>query len=172
MWFLILTGWEAKRLKGCIFSPPSLLPVSGRGKEARKRNLSIASNPVSVRNIIGLTCEHGIFWAEELDPARAWIVVLVDAVPPLILHVHRDLLALPTRLSFEKEGKVQNCTSLQFARWMFYIVAQMILQKTSVVVGTRRSYFSGNQRVIGSHAKWEFVIGHHWSQRPMRTNVN
>ena len=43
-----LTGWEAKRLKGCIFSPPSLLPVPGRGKEARKHNLSIASNTVSV----------------------------------------------------------------------------------------------------------------------------
>ena len=45
----ILTGWEAKRLKGCIFSPPSLAPVPGGGKEARKLNLSIASNPVSVQ---------------------------------------------------------------------------------------------------------------------------
>ena len=45
---LNLTGWEAKQLKGCVFSPPSLLPVPGRGKEVRKRNLSIASNPVSV----------------------------------------------------------------------------------------------------------------------------
>ena len=45
---LDFNGWEAKRLKGCIFSPPSLLPVSGRGKEARKCDLSIATNPVSV----------------------------------------------------------------------------------------------------------------------------
>ena len=43
-----ITGWEAKRLKGCAFSPPSLLLVPGREKEARKRNLYIASNPVSV----------------------------------------------------------------------------------------------------------------------------
>ena len=43
-----ITGREAKQLKGCVFSSPSLLPVPGRGKEARKRNLSIASNPVSV----------------------------------------------------------------------------------------------------------------------------
>ena len=27
-----VTGWEAKRLKGCVFMPPSLLPVPGRGK--------------------------------------------------------------------------------------------------------------------------------------------
>ena len=40
-----LTGWEAKRLKGCIFSPPSLLPVTGRGKEVRKRNLSSLPTP-------------------------------------------------------------------------------------------------------------------------------
>ena len=45
---LCIKGWEAKRLKGCVFSPPSLLPVPGGGKEARKSNLSIASNPVSV----------------------------------------------------------------------------------------------------------------------------
>ena len=43
--------WEAKRLKGCVFSPPSLLPVQGRGTEASKRNLSIASNPVSVNGV-------------------------------------------------------------------------------------------------------------------------
>ena len=40
--------WGGERLKGCVFSPSSLLPVSARGKEARKRNLSIASDPVSV----------------------------------------------------------------------------------------------------------------------------
>ena len=45
-------------------------------------------------------------------------------------------------------------------------------QKTSVVVGTRRSFFSGNQRVIGSHAKREFVIGHRRLRRPTRTNNN
>ena len=39
-----VTGWEAKRLKGCIFSPPSPL-ASGKGKEARKRNLSIVRFP-------------------------------------------------------------------------------------------------------------------------------
>ena len=53
-----------------------------------------------------------------------------------------------------------------------YLKAQMILQKTLVVVGTRRSFFPGNQRVIGSHAKWEFVIGHRRLRRPTRTNDN
>ena len=33
-----------KRSKGCVFSPPSLRPVPARGREARKRNLSIASH--------------------------------------------------------------------------------------------------------------------------------
>ena len=33
----IIMGWEAKRLKGCVFSPPSFLPVPGRGKEAEGR---------------------------------------------------------------------------------------------------------------------------------------
>ena len=42
----VVTGWEWKRLKGCVFSPPFLLPVLGGPKEARKRNLSIASIPV------------------------------------------------------------------------------------------------------------------------------
>ena len=42
----IIPGWEWKRLKGCIFSPPFLLPVLGGPKEARKCNLSIASIPV------------------------------------------------------------------------------------------------------------------------------
>ena len=32
-------------MKGCIFSPPSLCPVPTRGREARKRNLSIALLP-------------------------------------------------------------------------------------------------------------------------------
>ena len=41
-----LPWWEWKRLKGCVFSPPFLLPVLGGPKEARKRNLSIASIPV------------------------------------------------------------------------------------------------------------------------------
>ena len=37
-----------KQLKGCVFSPPSLFPVPARGMEARKRNLSIASHPISL----------------------------------------------------------------------------------------------------------------------------
>ena len=41
-----IPGWEWKRLKGCVFSPPFLLPVLGGPKEARKRNLSIVSIPV------------------------------------------------------------------------------------------------------------------------------
>ena len=45
-------------------------------------------------------------------------------------------------------------------------------KKTSVVVGTRRSFFSGNQQVIGSHAKWATVIGHCRSRRPTTTNNN
>ena len=45
----------------------------------------------------------------------------------------------------------------------------MIDKKTSVVVGPRRSFLFGNQRVIGSHAKWTSVIGH--GQGPMTTGV-
>ena len=45
-------------------------------------------------------------------------------------------------------------------------------KKTSVVVGPRQSFLSGNQRVIGSHAKWASVIGHRWLRRPTRTNGN
>ena len=40
-----------KRLKGCVFSPPSLCPVPARGREARKRKLSIASHPISLYRI-------------------------------------------------------------------------------------------------------------------------
>ena len=47
---------------------------------------------------------------------------------------------------------------------------KLYCKKTSVVVGTRRSFFSGNQRVIGSHAKWASVIGHRRLRRPTRTN--
>ena len=45
---LLLNRREWKRLKGCVFSPPSLCPVPGRGREARKRNPSIASIPAPV----------------------------------------------------------------------------------------------------------------------------
>ena len=58
--FLHVKGWEAQRLKGCIFSPPSLLPVPGGGKEARKQNLSIASNPVSVYIFCGGSKGEGV----------------------------------------------------------------------------------------------------------------
>ena len=44
--FQNVPGWEWKRLKGCVFSPPFLLPVLGGQKEVRKRYLSIASIPV------------------------------------------------------------------------------------------------------------------------------
>ena len=48
----------------------------------------------------------------------------------------------------------------------------MIDKKTSVVVGPHRSFLSGNQRVIGSHANWASVIGHCRLRRPTRTNDN
>ena len=48
----VITEWEEKQLKGCVFSPPSLLLVPGRGKETRKRKLSIASYPISVWSIL------------------------------------------------------------------------------------------------------------------------
>ena len=54
----------------------------------------------------------------------------------------------------------------------FFLIDQIILQKN---IGCRRYlsvFFSGNQWVIGSHAKWEFVIGHRQSRRPTRTNDN
>ena len=43
-----------KRLKGCVFSPPSLCLVPARGREARKHNLSIASLPIPLRPIFYL----------------------------------------------------------------------------------------------------------------------
>ena len=52
--FFIYTGYrllnrqEWKRLKGCDFSPPWVRPVPARGREARKRNSSIASIPTPV----------------------------------------------------------------------------------------------------------------------------
>ena len=75
----------------------------------------------------------------------------------------------------EKKGPVYNIRHSQDGATkakLHATIAQMICKKTLVVIGTRRSFFSGNQRVIGSHAKWEFVIGHCRSPRPMRTNVN
>ena len=42
-----LPGWEWKRLMGCVFSPP----VLGGPKEARKRNLSIASIPLCLHKV-------------------------------------------------------------------------------------------------------------------------
>ena len=52
----VFLGWEVMRLKGCVFLPPTLLPVPGGGKEARTCNLSIASNPVSVYSLARITC--------------------------------------------------------------------------------------------------------------------
>ena len=43
-----VTRWEGKRLKGCVFLPPSLAPVPG----ARKRNLSIGSISVCLDPLI------------------------------------------------------------------------------------------------------------------------
>ena len=42
---MYLNRREWKRLKGCVFSPPSDCPVLARGREARKRNPSITSIP-------------------------------------------------------------------------------------------------------------------------------
>ena len=42
--FILRRGW--KRLKGCVFWPPSLCLLLARGREVRKRNLSIASLPI------------------------------------------------------------------------------------------------------------------------------
>ena len=53
---------------------------------------------------------------------------------------------------------------------IIYIIAEMIGKKTSVVVGPRRYFLSGNQRVIGSHAKWAYIC--HWSPSVARTNDN
>ena len=49
-----------------------------------------------------MTCDHGSVWAEELDAARARVFIFVDALPPLVLHVHRDLLSLVACLSERK----------------------------------------------------------------------
>ena len=70
------------------------------------RFLVMAFDGPPKESVIGLTCEHRIFRAKELDPARTWVFLLVDALPSLILHVHCDLLALLTRLSFVR-GKVR-----------------------------------------------------------------
>ena len=44
----VINRWEWKRLKGRVFSPPSVRPVPARGREARKWNPSIASIPTPV----------------------------------------------------------------------------------------------------------------------------
>ena len=42
---------EWKRLKGCVFSPPSVCPIPARGREARQRNPSIDSIPTPVQSL-------------------------------------------------------------------------------------------------------------------------
>ena len=44
----VITGWDLKWGTATLNPPPSLCPVPARGREARKRNLSITSNPVSL----------------------------------------------------------------------------------------------------------------------------
>ena len=53
----LLTGWEMIRLLMQLNLPPSLSPVPARGREARKRNPSIASRPIWVVN-------SGMFWKD------------------------------------------------------------------------------------------------------------
>ena len=79
-----LPGWEWKRLKGCVFSPPFLLPVLGGQKEARKRNLSIASIPVCLQFLprsgndsLPEHLDHGL---PQLGAREVSVVVLVQRV--------------------------------------------------------------------------------------------
>ena len=51
---------------------------------------------------------------------------------------------------------------------VFYTLTQIIYH---FCIGTRWSQVSGNQQIIGSHAKWPSVIGHRWSRGPTRTNA-
>ena len=71
------------RLKDCILSPPSLLQVPGRGKEARKRNLSIASNPVSVRIFV-------IHCTDNCNLTSPSIVHYISAVLHVSMYTHLD----------------------------------------------------------------------------------
>ena len=52
-----LNRWEWKRLKGCVFLPPSVRPEPSRGREARKRNPSIPSIPTPVFSSVGRVCQ-------------------------------------------------------------------------------------------------------------------
>ena len=64
--FWYITRWEGKRLKGCVFSPPSLAPVPG----ARKRNLSIGSIPVC---LIDFEIQLLFLWKEtSIRHALSW----------------------------------------------------------------------------------------------------
>ena len=80
-------GWEWKRLKGCVFSPPFLLPVLGRPKEARKRSLSITSIPVCLqifngqrdRGVQNKCCGRLIWKPHYLDHSRRQQMLLLWA---------------------------------------------------------------------------------------------
>ena len=51
-----LTGWEMIRLLMQLNPPPSLYSVPARGREARKRNPSIASRPIWVHTVLSRIC--------------------------------------------------------------------------------------------------------------------
>ena len=44
--------WDVKRWRGCIFSPRSLLPVPGRGKEADSAATTNGSFPIPLCRMI------------------------------------------------------------------------------------------------------------------------
>ena len=52
------------------------------------------------------------------------------------------------------------------------LIAQMILQKNIGCRWYSSVFFLWQPTVIGSHAKWEFVIVHRRPRRPTRTNDN
>ena len=44
--YVLVPRWDVKRWRGCVFSPPSLLPVPGRGKEADSAASTNKSFPI------------------------------------------------------------------------------------------------------------------------------
>ena len=68
----LLNRREWKRLKGCVFSPPSVRPVLARGREARKRNPSITSIPTPVH------CSSSSFHVAEDEYDEKCVSVMLE----------------------------------------------------------------------------------------------
>ena len=66
---------EWKRLKGCVFSPPSVRPVPARGREQRRRNPSVTSIPTPVYN--NMPTQQGNVLANVGGRRRAPLIIVM-----------------------------------------------------------------------------------------------